>query len=457
MATRRGSDRLEGDPRAALAKLPEGTTGDLRITTAAWTTIRFANGRIHQPHLERSTQVSLRVADGRRLATATGSDASAPGLRSLSTTARSLARIALVERKFPGFAPATGRGPGPLAFSKTTAELSPEAATRLAEEILDTAASEALGARVAGTVTVGSEELRVANSSGIDRTTRSSFARASVLVQRPERDPPVAGWSEGAHWDAGRLGLARLGREAAERMARTTPASVEPGTYPVVLRGPAVADLLRFLAYLGFGANGEVEGWSCLHGKRGKRIAPPSVTLTDDARSRETIPQAIDYEGAWARPTSLIDRGIAGNVVTDLLTAGRLGRPLTGHAQPPEAPWGDSGPAPSHLLLGAGDASEEELIRATRRGLLVTRFHYVRVVDPGRGVITGMTRDGTYVIENGELAGPARNLRFTESVLSALAGVTLLGKDRRMYSGDGTVTAPALATGAFRFTSATLF
>ncbi|MGD0588604.1 MAG: TldD/PmbA family protein [Thermoplasmata archaeon] len=457
MATRRGSDRLEGDPRAALAKLPEGTTGDLRITTAAWTTIRFANGRIHQPHLERSTQVSLRVADGRRLATATGSDASAPGLRSLSTTARSLARIAPVERKFPGFAPATGRGPGPLAFSKTTAELSPEAATRLAEEILDTAASEALGARVAGTVTVGSEELRVANSSGIDRTTRSSFARASVLVQRPERDPPVAGWSEGAHWDAGRLGLARLGREAAERMARTTPASVEPGTYPVVLRGPAVADLLRFLAYLGFGANGEVEGWSCLHGKRGKRIAPPSVTLTDDARSRETIPQAIDYEGAWARPTSLIDRGIAGNVVTDLLTAGRLGRPLTGHAQPPEAPWGDSGPAPSHLLLGAGDASEEELIRATRRGLLVTRFHYVRVVDPGRGVITGMTRDGTYVIENGELAGPARNLRFTESVLSALAGVTLLGKDRRMYSGDGTVTAPALATGAFRFTSATLF
>jgi len=447
----------EGDPRSTLAKLPDGATGDLRIVTAAWTTIRFANGRIHQPHLERSTQVSFRVADGRRLATATGSDASSAGLRALSTTARALARIAPVERKFPGFAPSTGKGPGPLAFSKTTAELSPEAATQLAEEILDTAASEALGARVAGAVTVGSEQLRVANSSGVDRTTSGSFARASVLVQRPDRDPPVAGWSEGAHWDAAKLGTVRLGREAAERMAKTTPASVGPGEYSVVLRGPAVADLLRFLSHLGFGANGEVEGWSCLNGRRGKKVAPASVTLVDDARSRETIPQAIDYEGTWTRATPLIQRGVAGNVVTDLLTAGRLGRKLTGHAQPPEAPWGDYGPAPSHLLLEAGDASEDELVRETRRGLLVTRFHYVRVVDPGRGVITGMTRDGTYVIENGELTEPARNLRFTESVLTALAGVTLLGKERRIYSGDGNVTTPALATRSFRFTSATLF
>ena len=235
------------------------------------------------------------------------------------------------------------------------------------------------------------------------------------------------------------------------------PERVEPGAYPVVLRGPAVADLLRFLAHLGFGANGEVEGWSCLARSRGKRVAPPSVTLIDDARSRETIPQAIDYEGTWTAATPLIQKGTAGNVVTDLLTAGRLHRKLTGHAQPPEAPFGDYGPTPSHLLLEPGDATEDELVRETRRGLLVTRFHYVRVVDPGRGVITGMTRDGTYVIENGELVRPARNLRFTESVLTALAGISLLGKDRRIYSGEGAVTVPAVATRSFRFTSATLF
>jgi PmbA protein len=457
MTPPRDTGPVEGSPSAVLGKLPPGTTGDVRVITAAWTTIRFANGRIHQPHLERSTQVSFRVADGRRLATATGSDASPAGLEALASTARSLARVAPVERKFPGFAPPTGRGPGQLAFSKATAALSPEAVIGLAEEILETATSQAPGARIAGAVSVGGERLRVVNSAGVDRATTSSFARASVLVQRPDRDPPVAGWSEGAHWDAGRLGPARLGREAAERMAKTTPEPVEPGAYPVVLRGPAVADLLRFLAHLGFGANGEVEGWSCLARKRGKRVAPASVTLVDDARSRETIPQAIDYEGTWTRPTALIEKGIAGDVVTDLLTAGRLGRKLTGHAQPPEAPFGDYGPTPSHLLLAPGDATEEELVRETRRGLLVTRFHYVRVVDPGRGVITGMTRDGTYVIENGEVVRPARNLRFTESVLTALAGISLLGKDRRPYSGDGTVTVPSLATRSFRFTSATLF
>jgi predicted Zn-dependent protease len=455
---KRGPRPVESDPSSVLAKLPEGTTGDIRVITSSATTIRFANGRIHQPHLERSTHVSVRVADRRRLATATGSDASTTGLGALATTARSLARIAPVERKFPGFAAPRGRGPGRLAFSKSTAELSPEGATRLAEEILDTTASGAPGARVAGVVYVGHEVLRVANSAGLDRTTDRSFACANVLVRRPDQDPPVSGWSEAAHWDAARLGPARLGREAAERMARSAPQPVEPGAYPVVLRGPAVADLLRFLAHLGFGANGEVEGWSCLRRHRGRRVAPETVTLRDDPPSRETIPQAIDYEGTWTGSTPLVQKGIAGNVVTDLLTAGRLGRKLTGHALPPQAPWGDYGPSPAHLLLDGGDADEDELVRETRNGLLVTRFHYIRVVDPGRGVITGMTRDGTYVIENGKVVHPARNLRFTESVLTALKGVTLLGKERRTYFEDGSaVTAPSLAVGSFRFTSATLF
>jgi len=455
---RRTSRPAEGDLRTVLAKLPAGTTGDVRVITSSSTTIRFANGRIHQPHLERATHVSFRAAEGGRLATATGSDPSAAGLKALALTARSLSRVAPVEQKFPGFASPKGRGPSRTVYSKTTADLSPEEATHLAEELLDTAAAEAPGSRVAGFVHVGHDVLHVANSSGLDRTTEHSLAYANILVRRPEHDPPVSGWSEGAHWDAARLEPALLGREAAERMARTTPQPVEPGAYPVVLRSPAVADLLRFLAHLGFGANGEVEGWSCLGRFRGKKVAPASVTLLDDPRSAETIPQAIDYEGTWTARTPLIEKGVAGNVVTDLLTSGRLGRRLTGHALPPEAPWGEYGPTPSRMILGKGDADEDELVRETRRGLLVTRFHYVRVVDPGRGVITGMTRDGTYVIENGELVRPARNLRFTESVLTALKGITLLGRERRTYFDDGSaVTAPPVAVRAFRFTSATLF
>ena len=455
---KRSARSIDGDPTSVLRHLPPGHSGDLRLTTSTTTTIRFSNNRIRQPHLERSRHASLRLANGKRLATATGSDSSAHGMQTLLESARALARIAPVEPKFPGFPPPSGRAATRLAFSSSTARSTPEAVSRMAEEILESAESTAPGARVAGVVYAGAETLRVANSSGLDRSSDRSFAYASVLVERPHEDPPVSGWSEGAHWDAARLDFAGLGREAAERMARSAPVPVGPGDHPVVLRGPAVADLVRFLASLGFAANGEVEGWSCLAGKRGKKVAPDDVQLVDDPRSRETVPQAIDYEGTWTKPVPLISDGVAGGVVTDLITSGRLGLPLTGHALPPEAPWGDFGPVPSNLILAAGDASEEELVREVRQGLLVTRFHYVRVVDPGRGVITGMTRDGTYLIENGEVTKPARNLRFTESVLAALRNIRGIGKDRRMYSeGGGAVTAPALALGSFRFTSATLF
>ena len=123
-------------------------------------------------------------------------------------------------------------------------------------------------------------------------------------------------------------------------------------------------------------------------------------------------------------------------------------------------PWGTHGPVPGHLLVRPGDASEDELVRATRRGILVTRFHYVRTVDPASGTITGMTRDGTARIENGEVVGPVRNLRFTESLRTLLAGVEGIGRETRTYSGErGQIsqTVPALSAREFRFTSATVF
>jgi PmbA protein len=445
---------------AAVRSLPDGVSADARITSGAWTTIRFANGRITQPHHERATRVSFRVADHRRLGTATTADLSPAGIAALVRTACSLARVAPVAPTFAGFPPDRAPRPTGVAFSPTTASISAEDATRIAERILDAARAGAPGSRIAGVVNVGGDSLRVVNSEGLDRRTATSVAQASVLVDRPDRDPPVSGWSEGAHWDARRLEPERLGREAAERVATAAPVAVEPGAYRVVLRGPAVSDLLQFLAHMGFGALGEIEGWSCLKRRRGRRLAPSSVHLVDDARSRAGLPIGLDYEGVATRPTALLDHGIVGPAVTDALTAARLHRSLTGHALPPEAPTGEYGPIPTHLSLAAGDASEEELVRSTRKGLLVTRFHYVRQVDPGRGIITGMTRDGTYRIERGEVVGPARNLRFTDSVPRALQGVELLGRERRIHGserGGSAVTCPALLTRSFRFTSATLF
>ncbi len=455
------SRRRRSDPvLAALEGLPSGATADVRVSHGTWTTIRFANGRIHQPHFERSAHASLRVAEDRKLGTATTGDLSPAGLAAVRDAARALARVAPLERKFSGF-PGDGRGSGTgVPFSEATADLSPERATKLAETILFAARDGAPGGRIAGVVIVGSEHLGVANSSGLDRSDALSLAQASVLIDRPEREPPVSGWSEGGHWDYRRLDPERLAREAAERVARSDPEAVEPGNYRVVLRGPAMSEALSFLATLGFAGFGEVEGWSCLRRLRGRRIAPDFVHLVDDPRSPRTIPFAIDNEGTWTHRYPLVDHGVAGEAVTDLVTAGRLGRRPTGHALPPEAPFGAYGPEPTRLILAEGDASEEELIRTTERGLLVTRFHYIRTVDPGRGIITGMTRDGTYRIEHGEIAGPVRNLRFTESVLTLLKGIRLLGRESRTYLSERAtiaVTTPPAAVHSFRFTSTTLF
>ena len=452
--------RIETDLARSFDGLGRGGSADVRVTRFAWTTIRFANGRIHQPHFSRGTEVSYRVADGNRLGTATGTDPSPQGLTELRGRALALARIAPEEPRFPGFSAEGRRHSPPIAFSAATAATSPEAATRVAERILVAAGAGAPGGRIAGVVNVGHEELLVANSTGLFRTDRTSASQASVLIDRPEREPPVSGWSEGAHWDLARLGPTRLGQEAADRVARSEPRAVPPGTYRVVLRGPALAEAFSFLGHLGFSGHGEVEGWSCLRRHRGRRVAEPWVHLVDDPRSTHTIPHGIDFEGTATRRTVLVDHGVAGDVVTDLVTAGRLGRRLTGHASPPESPWGEYGPHPTHLVLAPGDADEEELVRTTRNGLLVTRFHYVRVVDPGRGIITGMTRDGTFRIARGEIVGPVRNLRFTESVVSLLRGIVALGKERRIYSderGGSSVTVPSAAVRAFRFTSATLF
>jgi PmbA protein len=443
-----------------LALLPKGLTGDVRVSGHRFGTMRFAVGRIHQPHLESETLVSLRVARDRQIATATTTDLSDLGLRELVRDASALAATAPVEEHFPGFPGPDGKKARANAFSSATAQMAPEAQGKLAQRALDAAQAAQPGSRVSGVLNVGVEWLAVANTSALARSDIRTVSQASVLVERPERDPPVSGWAEGADWDARRLDTAALGKEAAERVAATAPKSVPPGKYRVLLGGCAVAELLSFLGHLGFGGNPEVEGWSCLARKRGKRVAPAGMTVVDDATQTLTLPQAIDFEGAWKRRTPLLEDGVARPAVTDLVTAGRLGREPSGHALPPESPWGDYGPIPSHQVMDAGDGSDSELVRETKNGLLVTRFHYVRVVHPGKSTITGMTRDGTYEIRDGEIADPVRNLRFTESILGTLASAELWGRTRRRYAderGFTTVTCPALVASEFRFTSATLF
>lgn len=445
-----------------LELLPPGATADARWEWERFTTMRFANGWIHQPHIEQVASLSVRAEVEGRLGIATTLDLRPESLQRTVDEAVALARCAPVERTFPGF-PGGGTIAPSTPYSTVTARLTPEEAGRWTEQLLEGARASAPEGRISGVAHFGDTRLHVANTSGRRARTRRSLAAARVLVERLAFDPPSTGWAEAAHFDHRKLRPREVGVEAGERAARAAPVAIEPGAYRVVLDGSAAAKLVSELGYLGFGARGAEDGWSCLARRRGRRIAPEGFSITDDGRSVETLPQGIDFEGTAKRRTPLVRDGIAGGAVSDLLSGARRRSRTTGHAWPPEAPWGEFGAVPQNTIVSRGKARDlDELVRETRRGILVTRFHYVRTVDESKAILTGMTRDGTYKIERGEITEPVRNLRFTESVLTALGGLELWGRDRRCFTDDderGAVatTAAPMLTRRFRFTSATLF
>jgi predicted Zn-dependent protease len=226
---------------------------------------------------------------------------------------------------------------------------------------------------------------------------------------------------------------------------------VDPGEWPVVLEEYAVVDLLSMLAYMGFSALAVQEERS--FAEPGKRVGSDLITIVDDGTDPLTLPMAFDYEGVAKQRVALIERGICRDVVYDAQTAARAGRASTGHGLPAPNPYG---PFPLNMAMAGGDASRDELIGGLDRGLLVTRFHYTNPVHPKLAIVTGMTRDGTFLVEGGRIVGPVRNLRFTQSYLSALAQTSAVSRDRRTLRGDfGGVVVPAIRVDGWTFTGAT--
>jgi predicted Zn-dependent protease len=193
-----------------------------------------------------------------------------------------------------------------------------------------------------------------------------------------------------------------------------------------------------------------------MNGRIGQKIMSDMVTIVDNGLDLEGIPVPFDFEGMPKQIVPLVERGIAMGPVYDSFTAGREpGASSTGHATPP-SPADRPGPLPMNQFLQPGESTLEELIRSTKRGLYITRFWYTRPVHPRDAVITGMTRDGTFVIRDGEIAHPVKSLRFTQSYVEALKNVEAIGcQPRVLKSGLGTCSVPPLKIAGFRFTSAT--
>ncbi|HEY4633228.1 MAG TPA: metallopeptidase TldD-related protein [Candidatus Limnocylindrales bacterium] len=252
--------------------------------------------------------------------------------------------------------------------------------------------------------------------------------------------------------DATTIDAAAIGREAAEKARATANAvAVDAGDYPVVLEEYAVVDLLDMLGYLGFSALAVQEGRSFV--EIGKRIGSDLVTIVDDGRDGAGLPMAFDYEGVAKQRVSLVDAGICRGVVYDAQTGSRDGVTSTGHGLPAPNPYG---PFPLNQVMAAGTATREDLVAGLDRGLLVTRFHYTNPVHPKLAIVTGMTRDGTFLVEGGRIVAPVRNLRYTQSYLGALTGTVAVASQRKTLKGFlGGVAVPAVRIDGWTFTGTT--
>jgi PmbA protein len=413
---------------------------------------RFAGSEVHQPTLIENIVVTLRVVRDLRAGVATTNKVDEAGLGELARRAAEAAESAPADETFPGLAP-PAEPPAVEGDDEETARLGPEDQAKLAAAAIDAAQLPAYGF-----FTSAVSELAVASSTGLSVEQRMTDATALVVAADERR----SGYAEQTAWRARDVDPGAVGREAAEKAGRTEGAvEIEPGVHRAALEPYALADLIEYFAHDSFGAVGLLEKRSYLTERLGEKVFDERISIADDSLDARGLPKAFDFEGTPKQRVQIIENGIARGVVWDRTTAAQAGNGAasTGHAPPIESR--DWGPLPYALSIEPGDAeSVEELAELVGDGIYITRLHYLGVVHPREGVITGMTRDGTFRIRDGKIAEPLVNLRFTVAVPELLGEVFGLTKDVALVNSQNFygerypygVLAPALAAARFTVT-----
>ncbi len=404
---------------------------------------RVANSQIHQNVAEINSAISVRAIVDDRVGVASTNrpetEAIARAVESAITNAKMSPRV----ENWPGL-PRTSS----IVDSRTssaTDECTPGRRAELIRKALTIAKNEKLS--LAGALETGTTRIYVGNSHGGISSSTMSEANLNLVLMALDS----SGYAAWMGRDVSELDIPGLTKRAADKaLLSRQPQDISPGPYTVILEPPAVADMLGFLAYLGLGAQAVQEKRSFMLDQFGKQIVSEMITFWDDANDPRTMGIAFDYEGVPKKKVVLIDRGVANAVVYDSRTAAGEGRSSTGHALPAPNPHG---PMPANLFLAAGETSLDDMIAQTENGVLVTRFHYTNIEEPMRAVITGMTRDGTFLVKNGKLSCGLKNLRFTQSILDALNSVISLGRDARLIDAFlGTCHCPSIKIEGFNFT-----
>ena len=445
----------------ALAKDALGEAGEAEaeicLTSKKRGFARFGGGELGQ-HMElEEPGAYVRVAHGARVAGASTTRLDRPSLVDAVREAAALARFVPETEGFNGFA--GGGDPleeAPRFEARTAAADAEERVTRLAPAM---AAVRAAGLVSAGALETATHALAVATTRGCARAHEGTIASFKIWALETPGAGGAAGYGGHMHRDVGALAIAEE-TERAIRIAALSraPTTLEAGTYDVVLEPPAMSELLEWLATIAFGAP-EVENGTSPFAKRlGEQITGADISLTEDPNDPSALGFAapFDREGTARRKVPLIESGVARGILYDRIHAARAGRESTGSSLVPDGSVGAS-IGPSALHMAGGDApSVEALLAGMDRGLYICRLHYVNgLLEPHRAVMTGLTRDGCFLVEKGKITRAVGNLRFTDSLLEGLARSD--GRTRARtpvptwWSDAGACVVPAVRMRAFRF------
>ncbi len=409
---------------------------------------RFANNAIHQNVAERGLTVSIRTVVDGRTARATTNRIDEDSLRGAIESSLSLAHS---QPKDPRLLPMPGKQKYRKVnrFAAATAALTPEDRARAVKRACDLAVGN--GQVAAGIFASGMSQAAMGNSRGLFAAYRETHAEFSITMQ----ESPAASWAKANACNVRDFDPQKLAAIASDKAHRALNAQeLAPGKYTVILEPSAVLDVVGFLFY-DFSATALADKRSCLNDRMGKPIFGKNISVTDDAYHPLQLGAPFDGEGVPREKVTLVQSGVPKNLVYSRASAKAAKKKATGHGFMLPNEYGE---APMNLVFTGGGDAIEKMIASTERGLLVTRLWYIREVDPYEKIMTGMTRDGLFLVEKGKVTSAVKNFRFNQSLLDMLKNVEMMGPAVRATGEEAfEMVVPAMKVREFTFSEVTKF
>jgi PmbA protein len=429
-------------------KLSDAEETEVEIGATRDALTRFANNTIHQNVAEQVLGISVRAVVDGHTARATTNKTDDDSLRRTIAAAMSLARN---QPENPDLLPMlrSQKYQKVARYFAATAAATPQDRARAVTRVCKLAEKKKQTA--AGIFASGGSQSLLANSKGLFARYEQTRSEFSVTILEKNS----SGWAKLNSPDIRKIDPDELAESASSKAEQSRePREIPAGRYTTILPPSAVLDLVGFLFY-DFAGTAVLDKRSCFTGRIGKKIFGENISIWDDVYHPLQTGTPYDGEGLPRQKVQLVDRGVVKNLVYSRATAKKMKTKPTGHGFSLPNEYGE---APMNLVFAGGDTSVDEMIRTTERGILVTRLWYIREVDPYKKILTGMTRDGTFLIENGRIAGGIRNFRFNQGIIEMLSNVEMLGPAVRAAGEESfEMVVPAMKVRDFHFSEVTKF